>query len=84
MANEFEYVNLSRNSLNISHINYFGFYKDLYCHFLTSRYVSCQLHLAKCTLTYSFTEQVIANFITLLSRWLSHYLITIIKNRLNY
>ncbi len=63
MPNQFEYVDLTGDSLHIGYVYDSLFLQDLYSDFLSSESVRGQLHLPEGALPYGFANQVVADLL---------------------
>lgn len=62
VSDEFQNVDLSRDSLNISNIDNLLFYENFDGHLLAGEGVCCQLYLTESSLADCFSEEIVAYF----------------------
>jgi hypothetical protein len=62
VSDEFQNVDLSRDSLNISDIDNLLFYENFDGHLLACKGVCCQFYLTESALPDCFSEEIIAYF----------------------
>jgi hypothetical protein len=73
MPDQFKDVDLSGYPFDVSHIDDLGLHQYLHCNFFASGNLGGQLHLSESALANGLSEQVVADPVLLLIRWLSHH-----------